>query len=653
MYTREPGSGRLQGERAPGRTAFAAVVTLAVASVIACSKGDDAVTGHGGWQDPDASTAGDAAGSAGFAGDSASAGSAGSADAAVCVPKTCTALGATCGSAPDGCNGEVTCGGCPTGQHCGGGGPNKCGTNPCSPKTCAQLGASCGWLSDGCSVALDCGACVSPAVCGGAGKPNQCGCAPKSCAQLGASCGSVPDGCAGKVDCGTCPAGQTCGGNGTPNQCGSGSCTAKTCAQVGASCGFASDGCSQALDCGKCVSPATCGGDGKPGQCGCSPKTCAMIGVSCGVVDNGCGQTMDCGSCGQGETCGGSGQPGLCGCACTLPHAAASCAAGVCSLQGCDADWADCDADVDNGCEVHVADDPDHCSGCNKKCTYAHAGALCGQGTCAMGTCDQGWTDCDKTAVTGCEINTDADPANCGSCGESCSSTGGTPKCWGGVCGIDCAAGLGDCNANVADGCETNLKTSLHHCGSCTKDCANPLPTGVATAKCTAGACAVSTCASGRFDQNTTFKDGCECLAEAHPNSCASALAILPNPIAVGAMAQVTGNLIPTGDQDWFVASFSGASSCSFHPRVQLTDSSGTGLLRLVVQSSCGTHLACSEGGTSTSATTWEFTYSKTCGTAKPIDPSKKASTPTTVRVGVFATGTSTTCLPYTLKFSN
>jgi len=529
--------------------------------VLSCSKDDEAPPGHGGWEtDASAGASGDSGpgGSAGTAGtDAGQAGSAGSADSGVCVAKTCTDLGATCGSALDGCGGKVTCGICPAGQKCGGDGLNKCGTNDCSPKSCAQIGVSCG---------------------------------------------------------------------------------------------LASDGCSEAIDCGKCAAPDTCGGAGVPGQCGCTPKSCAKLGVSCGTVADGCG-TTDCGGCGEGETCGGGGVPGQCGCTCTPPHSTSTCAAGVCTILACESDWEDCDNEVGNGCESHVPDDPEHCGSCAKECSFAHADATCESGVCAMGGCEPGWTDCDAKAPNGCEINTDADPVNCGSCGKTCGAAGGTPKCWGGVCGIDCSTGLGDCNGSVADGCETNLTKDLHHCGSCTKDCATPLPTAVATAKCVSSACAVATCNSSKYDQNATFKDGCECTADSHPNTCETAKEVHTAAIAVGGSVQVTGNLTPAGDQDWFVASFAGNKTCSFHPRAQLTDASG--LLRIVVQSACATHLSCSEGGTSTSATTWEFTYKGTCGTHKPVDPGQKASAPTTVRVGVFSTGPSKTCLPYTLTISN
>ena len=55
-----------------------------------------------------------------------------------------------------------------------GGGPNRCGTEACVPKTCTEIGAECGSASDGCSATIDCGECVAPEVCGGGGEANVC-----------------------------------------------------------------------------------------------------------------------------------------------------------------------------------------------------------------------------------------------------------------------------------------------------------------------------------------------------------------------------------------------------------------------------------------------------------------------------------------------
>ena len=122
-------------------------------------------------------------------------------------------------------------------------------TGACVPTSCAALGAVCGTTSDGCGSTLSCGNCISPATCNAS---NQCSCTPKTCASLGAQCGTVSDGCGSALNCGNCASPTTCNAS---NQC---SCTPKTCASIGAQCGTVSDGCGSTLSCGNCVSPATC-----------------------------------------------------------------------------------------------------------------------------------------------------------------------------------------------------------------------------------------------------------------------------------------------------------------------------------------------------------------------------------------------------------
>lgn len=266
----------------PARSAFVSAIVEACILFAWCfggCGGDDDVRG-----DPDASAAIDAT--------TADAG----ADSSPCVPRTCSQLGATCGTAPDRCGGMVSCGECAQGQTCGAAGPNQCGTGTCTPKSCAQIGASCGVVSDDCGQALDCGGCAAPDQCGASGVEGQCGCIPRTCVQLGATCGTAPDWCGGIVECGTCGPGETCGGGG-PNRCGTAACMTRSCAQQGASCGVVSDQCSKAIQCGDCPFPEVCGGHGMANQCGCLPKTCAQVGVSCGDVSNGCGNTLHCGEC--------------------------------------------------------------------------------------------------------------------------------------------------------------------------------------------------------------------------------------------------------------------------------------------------------------------------------------------------------------------
>jgi hypothetical protein len=140
-----------------------------------------------------------------------------------CVRATCEQLGKNCGQVADGCGAFIDCGGCPSGENCGGDEvANVCGHGPCEPLTCAAAGAQCGQIATGCGDVIDCGSCPGGAACGSAGVPNVCGhgaCQPLTCASAHAECGSVSDGCGGSLDCGTCPAGQTCGSAASPNTC--------------------------------------------------------------------------------------------------------------------------------------------------------------------------------------------------------------------------------------------------------------------------------------------------------------------------------------------------------------------------------------------------------------------------------------------------
>jgi len=147
-----------------------------------------------------------------------------------CVPRTCAGVGANCGPVSDGCGGLLTCGACAAGQTCGGGGrPSVCGSGggdggvACVRRTCAGVGANCGPVSDGCGGILTCGTCPAGQTCGGGGVASQCGaarCVPRTCAATGANCGPVADGCGGLLSCGTCVAPQSCGGGGRPSVCG-------------------------------------------------------------------------------------------------------------------------------------------------------------------------------------------------------------------------------------------------------------------------------------------------------------------------------------------------------------------------------------------------------------------------------------------------
>lgn len=65
----------------------------------------------------------------------------------------------------------------------------------------------------------------------------------------------------------------------------------------------------------------------------------------------------------------------------------------------------------------------------------------------------------------------------------NCANTNGT--CNADCSAIQCNSGFGDCDGNLANGCETPTNTALRNCGTCGNDCTICL-TG---ASCVAGSC--------------------------------------------------------------------------------------------------------------------------------------------------------------------
>ncbi|MBI5533042.1 MAG: hypothetical protein HY898_10020 [Deltaproteobacteria bacterium] len=305
-------------------------------------------------------------------------------DASGCMPKTCAQLGATCGSAPDGCGWITACGDCKSGETCGGGGPNQCGTGSCVAKTCAQLGASCGYVSDTCGLAIDCGECPAGQACGAGGVDNQCEC-----------------------ECKRSHASTTCSGN---------VCTIQSCEAGWDDCdGDEANGCEADLavdesHCGSC--PNACTGDAC-NSAGCSSGSCTQNPLPDGT---GCGANHVCqgGSC---VSCGGNGQA-CCAGGC---NAGLECDASVC--EPCGGESQPCCAG--NGCDAGL--------GCLfGKCVCGVGGfPCCGGSGCLSPTVCQGGTCVDCTPKRQpCSAQTCCSPYVCGttSLGKICCGN------WGASC---------------------------------------------------------------------------------------------------------------------------------------------------------------------------------------------------------------------------
>jgi hypothetical protein len=377
--------------------------------------------------------------------------------------------------------------------------------------------------------------CRAGATDGGAGRDRYCDTAARACVECMVDMHCPPGNlCVGSTCVIGCNATQPCGGgqvccagacvdtqastahcgmcdaacrveNGTA-ACRNGNCAVGACAVPFGDCDSATaNGC----ETNTFTSPAHCGGCGM--ACAERPNAaarcaagrceydCAPGFADCdGNAANGCeanlmSDTMRCGACGV---------------ACGLPNATPACVMGRCAVAACVGDYADCDGNATNGCEVDTRASTAHCGGCGMACprrTNAFPGCL--DGNC-VSSCLTGFSDCDASEGNGCEVDTRVDLSNCGACGRACAPANAAPACAAGRCSIArCNAGFADCNTNPADGCEVDTRVSVAHCGACGTVCPSG-PSQVPT--CAAGVCALA-CAPTYVDLDRNPTNGCEC----------------------------------------------------------------------------------------------------------------------------------------------
>ncbi len=130
---------------------------------------------------------------------------------------------------------------------------------------------------------------------------------------------------------------------------------------------------------------------------------------------------------------------------------------------------------------VMTANDPRHCGACDTACSTGPNGTrVCAAGMCAL-LCDANFGNCDADPSTGCEVDLRADIAHCGGWARRCVAPNGAPGCSAGMCTVaTCAMGFANCDGSATTGCETDVRTSLEHCGACAARCAG---------RCVAGRC--------------------------------------------------------------------------------------------------------------------------------------------------------------------
>ncbi len=125
---------------------------------------------------------------------------------------------------------------------------------------------------------------------------------------------------------------------------------------------------------------------------------------------------------------------------------------------------------------VDPASSVDHCGACGSPCAGApNAVPVCAAGRCAT-VCQPGFADCDREAANGCETDTRASIAHCGRCDNACAAPSGmTPACAMGMC-MACPEGRRACGARCVD-----VQTDAAHCGACGVSCG--------ALRCVAGVC--------------------------------------------------------------------------------------------------------------------------------------------------------------------
>ena len=164
----------------------------------------------------------------------------------------------------------------------------------------------------------------------------------------------------------------------------------------------------------------------------------------------------------------------------------------------CEANYADVDGIVTNGCEVNLLTDDNHCGSKNNKCTN---GRTCTNGNCSCPTnltyCKTGNSTfaCVDASSSNqyCGCSESSKGTNCTTTGEICTSSSCSTKCSGtttlckGSCidkaathvskcdptSITCDSNYADVDGIVTNGCEVNLMTDDNHCGSKNNKCTN------------------------------------------------------------------------------------------------------------------------------------------------------------------------------------
>jgi hypothetical protein len=238
---------------------------------------------------------------------------------------------------------------------------------------------------------------------------------------------SVWSGCEAVLDtdvnnCSMC--GKTCAlvPHGYP-KCEGGACAIGGCDAGYADCnGDPVDGCevnlaNDAANCGACTNACASVANGKPI---CSGFACGLGTCNAGFADCFGGAVDGC----ETDLTSDVDHCNTCGTVCPqIAHGSRSCMASACGIASCAMGYDDCNKLVADGCERDLNTDVNNCGMCGNICpTPAGGTAGCAAGMCTLAGCNAGFSNCDGNPANGCEFDTTVDANNCGGCGITCGS---------------------------------------------------------------------------------------------------------------------------------------------------------------------------------------------------------------------------------------
>ena len=166
---------------------------------------------------------------------------------------------------------------------------------------------------------------------------------------------------------------------------------------------------------------------------------------------------------------------------------------------------------------VDTSGDAAHCGGCTTACLGPRRAGACVAGACTLGACQPGWGDCNADPADGCETNLGVDTGSCGACGAACALQNAVAGCAGACFVAACRFGWDDCDAQPDNGCERSVLDDPANCGSCGHACPRP-PHGQEA--CRLAACALAGCDAGYGDCDGLLANGCETPLAADGKNC-------------------------------------------------------------------------------------------------------------------------------------